>query len=682
MKFYPHGIGRERQAVTYDTVKDHIVSYVQKTYKNGQDTAVSLRDLRKKDLNLLQPKRGASVAVDSTEQQQEQAGMDIMYQAELERYLDRKDTLETNLTKAYALIFSAYCNKTMQNRIEEHPDYESTIRDDPIELLTKIKVLMHDPIRAKYPFASLTEAMSRMLNLKQIENEGLLDYVKRFKESCDITKSHVGTDILDKFVENTIEYREETDATLQQEMKDGAFDKWMAYLLIRNSDQAKYGSMMNGLVSQFSLQNNQYPKTCTTATDILSSHRLDNRGTTNKKKWSKPKNNEDENASTQRTSEANETSFAQGNSDKSCYCCGKKGHLSPDCPQKNSIKKEDWAIRKSQTVYVQNEKQDDHQDDDSVGDNVSTISRGSSKTIGWSALLIKQKESLYTEDREIVSRMKNCITLDTGSTLSIFSNPALVEGIRTSETTLALNTNAGVSHSNQEAIVPSFGKVYYDANAIANIFGFSDLKKKHRITYDSDKEDAFSVYMNDGVVKFECSPDGLYQFKVSKQYRDTLIKDQEQEGTSNLISTVAENRAGYTQRQYERAKEARRLYHIVGTPTVENFKSLLRMNVIKNCPVTTEDVNIAEKIFGKDISSLKGKSTRRKPKPVRADLIEIPKELIEKHHEVELCMDTMYVNECGMLTAIDKSLKFRSLVLRNTKQHLSFIPIYRCGRRG
>jgi hypothetical protein len=79
------------------------------------------------------------------------------------------------------------------------------------------------------------------------------------------------------------------------------------------------------------------------------------------------------------------------------------------------------------------------------------------------------------------------------------------------------------------------------------------------------------------------------------------------------VTTVTENKSGYTQRQFERAKEARRLYHIVGTPTVENFKSLLRMNVIKDCPVTTEDVNIAEKIFGKDISSLKGKSTRRKP---------------------------------------------------------------------
>jgi hypothetical protein len=117
---------------------------------------------------------------------------------------------------------------------------------------------MHDPIRAKYSFASLTEAISRMLNLKQSENEGLLDCVKRFKESRDIMKSNVGTGILDKFVENTLEYRDEISTTLKQAMKDGAFDRWMAYLLICNSNQAKYGFLLNGLVSQFSMQNNQY----------------------------------------------------------------------------------------------------------------------------------------------------------------------------------------------------------------------------------------------------------------------------------------------------------------------------------------------------------------------------------------------------------------------------------------
>jgi hypothetical protein len=169
-----------------------MVQYVQKTYKNGQDTAVSVRDLVIWDLSPLSPTRGQATATDTELRANQQAGMDILYHSELERYLDRKDTLEQNLSKAYALIFSTYCNKTMQNYIKEHPDYENTIQDDPIELLTKIKVLMHDPIRAKYPCASLTKALIRLMNIKQLEHEGLLDYIKRFKHFRDITNFMLG----------------------------------------------------------------------------------------------------------------------------------------------------------------------------------------------------------------------------------------------------------------------------------------------------------------------------------------------------------------------------------------------------------------------------------------------------------------------------------------------------------
>jgi hypothetical protein len=161
---------------------------------------------------------------------------------------------------------------------------------------------------------------------------------------------------------------------------------------------------------------------------------------------------------------------------------------------------------------------------------------------------------------------------------------------------------------------------------------------------------------------------------VSKGYQQGLKEGQKEDGASNLISTVAKNRQGYTLHQFECAKEARRLYHIVGTPTMNNFKSLLQMNVIQNFPVTVEDVNILEKIFGPDMSRLKGKSTRRKPKPVRSDLIEIPKEIIMKHHNIDLCMDVMYVNECGMLTATDQTIKLRSLVPMNTKLQAEYYP--------
>ena len=87
-------------------MKDHLVQTAQKNFMHGQDIAISLRDLQVKDLSKLKPVRLDSTASDDASRKQEHQGIDIGYQAELERYLDRKDQLEQNLFKAYALIFS------------------------------------------------------------------------------------------------------------------------------------------------------------------------------------------------------------------------------------------------------------------------------------------------------------------------------------------------------------------------------------------------------------------------------------------------------------------------------------------------------------------------------------------------------------------------------------------------
>jgi hypothetical protein len=85
------------------------------------------------------------------------------------------------------------------------------------------------------------------------------------------------------------------------------------------------------------------------------------------------------------------------------------------------------------------------------------------------------------------------------------------------------------------------------------------------------------------------------------------------------------------------------------------MKALIQINTLKNNPVTTEDVDIAKKIFGPDISSLKGKTTCRKPVPVIEDYIEIPHELIATQHSVTLCLDSMKVNGIRFLTTISKN---------------------------
>jgi hypothetical protein len=63
---------------------------------------------------------------------------------------------------------------------------------------------------------------------------------------------------------------------------------------------------------------------------------------------------------------------------------------------------------------------------------------------------------------------------------------------------------------------------------------------------------------------------------------------------------------------------------------------IVKTNAIKNLPITQEDIKTAEMIFGQDIGMLKGKTVRKKPLPVASDFIEVPRELIDNHHEVTL----------------------------------------------
>ena len=118
---------------------------------------------------------------------------------------------------------------------------------------------------------------------------------------------------------------------------------------------------MNGLISQYSMENDQYPKTITTATDMLANHRHDNSITEHGQTKQKGKQNEDDD----RSMTTNETSFVQS-SGIMCYCCGKKGHKSPQCLEKDTRPKDQWAIRKAEQ-HLQAETNDD---DESVGSNI------------------------------------------------------------------------------------------------------------------------------------------------------------------------------------------------------------------------------------------------------------------------------------------------------------------------
>ena len=86
----------------------------------------------------------------------------------------------------------------MRYGIEEHPEFATLIKNYIIALLEAIKTLMHDSVQSQYPLFSMTDDLARVFNVKQMENENLLDYVKSFKQLRDVVTNQLGKEILYK----------------------------------------------------------------------------------------------------------------------------------------------------------------------------------------------------------------------------------------------------------------------------------------------------------------------------------------------------------------------------------------------------------------------------------------------------------------------------------------------------
>ena len=131
----------------------------------------------------------------------------------------------------------------------------------------------HDTARAQYPIASIVTQLTKWLTIKQHEDENLTEYVKRVKYHRDIVKNQIGTGLLHSYVKSTEAYTSAsaTDAEKTKMIYD-SFEQLSAYIVLCGSDKAKYKSLEKGFVNQFSLKNDQSPKTIQDMTDALSKH--------------------------------------------------------------------------------------------------------------------------------------------------------------------------------------------------------------------------------------------------------------------------------------------------------------------------------------------------------------------------------------------------------------------------
>ena len=112
---------------------------------------------------------------------------------------------------------------------------------------------------------------------------------------------------------------------------------------------------------------------------------------------------------------------------------------------------------------------------------------------------------------------------------------------------------------------------------------------------------------------------------------------------------------------------------MVGISSSGDYINMVHSRLIRNCPITPEAVNIANTIFGPDIATLKGKTTRKYYKPVVTDHVEIPKHILDLENAVTLEAEMMFVNGMGFFVGTSRKIEFTT--------H-GYIPICTKGKLG
>ena len=119
-----------------------------------------------------------------------------------------------------------------------------------------------------------------------------------------------------------------------------------------------------------------------------------------------------------------------------------------------------------------------------------------------------------------------------------------------------------------------------------------------------------------------------------------------------LIANVDDDKRKLSAHDFSRAKLARELQRRIGRPMTKDVIHYVVANLMPNCPITINGIKNAEFIWGPDLGSLKGKTTRQPSPQIRMENHSIPLQVMQQYKDVTLSADAMKITGIPFLMTI------------------------------
>jgi uncharacterized protein Yka (UPF0111/DUF47 family) len=566
----------------------------------------------------------------------------------LQNFISKRETYEENKPKIYATIMGQ-CTTALLHKIKEDPDFETYDKEeDPRKLWKRILAVSLSQTGVTNEAKQKQEARDRFNRIYQLKTETVGDFYERF--NIELTAL------------STVDRQQQSQSDL-------------AMIFLHKLDRSRFQPMLDELENSFHAGKDMYPTTVSQVYTMALNRRehrsyvqqntsndLERKGTAfivggkfnkfkgkgKKRNFESTYNDNNDNNRKNRNVEfkSNEENDEEtDNNDKSlikCYFCEMFGHIKPDCELFKKAKKELLGTRKNKNKLLRA--------------NANVTFEDQVKDI---------KTAFVTEGRMegmcfVCNRLGDFDILnDNEASVSVFHQAKLLRNIKESKNEMHVKGIGGTLVTNQIGEFWFSGKkinVYYHPDSVANILCFYDLTKVYEVSFNSHENYFMVKGQTNEVLEFK--PKGkMYICDASH-----LANQNNTDKNFALINTVEENEMRFSPREVEGAKQARELQRRLGHPSVKDLIKMLSSGSILNCPVTVHDVKRAIEIYGPDLASLKGKTTRHKPESVKIETIDriIPPEII-------ICLDVFTISGLPFLLSISKRLNL--LMVRYLKDH-------------